>query len=117
MRVRGDPNFNYFLLQVGSGEKPTTNDNMIRLPEEMVMRYERGGDPEQKLIDQSILPSLQQNANSTEYLTKRAILAAKNETVDMLNERVITEFPGEEMTSKALTKQWLTPITIIKKKF
>ncbi|KAF7151703.1 hypothetical protein RHSIM_Rhsim02G0156100 [Rhododendron simsii] len=78
----------------GNGVEPTVDENMIEIPEEMIVRYE-GRSCESGLIN-AVFPSLKENANSVEYITQRAILATRNESVDMLNDKLIAIFPGEE---------------------
>ncbi|KAI8559074.1 hypothetical protein RHMOL_Rhmol04G0146700 [Rhododendron molle] len=78
----------------GNGVEPTVDENMIEIPEEMVVRYE-GRSCESCLIN-AVFPSLKENANSAEYITHHAILATRNESVGMLNDKLIATFPGEE---------------------
>ncbi|KAK9274843.1 hypothetical protein L1049_022097 [Liquidambar formosana] len=94
MRARADPNFSDFLLRVGNGDEPVDNDDMICLPDEVVIKYENDEIFESNLL-QSIFPDLERNATSSEYLTTHAILAITNEHVDNLNEKLITMFLGE----------------------
>ncbi|KAG5563862.1 hypothetical protein RHGRI_000157 [Rhododendron griersonianum] len=94
MRAQSDSAFSDFLLRVGNGVEPTVDENMIQIPEEMIVRYE-GRSCESCLIN-AVFPSLKENANSAEYITHRAILATRNESVDMLNDKLIATFPGEE---------------------
>ncbi|KAG5565447.1 hypothetical protein RHGRI_001363 [Rhododendron griersonianum] len=78
----------------GNGVEPTVDENIIEIPEDMIVRYE-GRSCESCLIN-AVFPSLKENANSAEYITQRAILATRNESVDMLNEKLIATFLGEE---------------------
>ncbi|KAK9273825.1 hypothetical protein L1049_018636 [Liquidambar formosana] len=94
IRARVDPNFSDFLLRVGNGDESTDNDDMIHLPDEVVIKYENDEIFESNLL-QSIFPDLERNATSSEYLTTRAILATTNEHVDNLNEKLITMFLGD----------------------
>ncbi|KAL0294955.1 UNVERIFIED_CONTAM: hypothetical protein Sradi_6859000 [Sesamum radiatum] len=83
------------LVRVGNGEEPTDNEGNIRIPEEMIVTYDNEEDSIKRLI-RAIFPSLNARAHSADYMTGRAILAAKNEHVDRLNETLISLFPGEE---------------------
>ncbi len=83
MRAQADPNFSAFLLRIGNGEEPTNDADMVTIPNQMLVSHEESFDAEISLIN-SIYPELQQNAHSSEYLTTRAILATKNDHVDML---------------------------------
>ncbi|KAL0433178.1 UNVERIFIED_CONTAM: hypothetical protein Slati_2652100 [Sesamum latifolium] len=96
MRARTDPNFSEFLLRVGNGTEPADSNANIQIPDEMVIKYDMDDDDasEQQLID-AIFPSLRHNCNSTSYMTSRAMLACKNETVDKLNDKMISMFPGQ----------------------
>ncbi|KAG5565561.1 hypothetical protein RHGRI_001464 [Rhododendron griersonianum] len=92
--VNNNKNGSDFLLRVGNGVEPTVDENIIEIPEDMIVRYE-GRSCESCLIN-AVFPSLKENANSAEYITQRAILATRNESVDMLNEKLIATFLGEE---------------------
>lgn len=95
MRAQHDSMFSDFLLRVGNGDEPTINEDLIQIPKEMVSCYEDTKHCEEQLIN-TIFPSLRENAHSIEYITKRAILATRNESVDMLNQKLISTFPGKE---------------------
>ncbi|KAH0769608.1 hypothetical protein KY290_013589 [Solanum tuberosum] len=97
MRARVDTTFSNFLLRVGNGEETTIKDNLIALPEKMIVQQTQHGNPEETLI-REIFPALQQNYRSADYITERAILASRNEFVDNLNEMLIGKFPGETKT-------------------
>ncbi|XP_073035172.1 uncharacterized protein [Primulina eburnea] len=101
MRARSDPLFSDFLLRVGNGTGSSDADGNIKIPDDMVIKYDDDYDDEdsseQKLIDH-IFPNLEKNFQSTDYMTNRAILASKNEYVDKLNDKIIQSFPGEART-------------------
>ncbi|KAG5596918.1 hypothetical protein H5410_038150 [Solanum commersonii] len=97
MRARADPNFSAFLLRVGNGEETTIRDNLILLPQQMVVHPSGQGKPEECLV-REIFKGLQQNFRSAKFITERAILASRNEFVDNINEMMITQFPGETRT-------------------
>ncbi|KAL7137613.1 hypothetical protein ABFS83_10G105100 [Erythranthe nasuta] len=97
MRAQKDPEFGDFLLRVGNGEETSDIEGNIIIPEEMVVKYDNEEDSMARLID-SIFPSLSSNAESSTYMTTRAILASKNEEVDKLNDKLISMFPGEART-------------------
>ncbi|XP_019257632.1 PREDICTED: ATP-dependent DNA helicase PIF1-like [Nicotiana attenuata] len=84
MRARADPNFSDFLLRVGNGDEQTVKDNLLRLPEQIVVKHNGDERPEECLI-REIFPSLHQNSKSAQFITERAILASRNEFVDQLN--------------------------------
>ncbi|GAA0187249.1 hypothetical protein LIER_34537 [Lithospermum erythrorhizon] len=95
IRARSDPKFSEFLLRVGNGEEPTNEEGNIHIPKEMVVPYDTDETSEQRLID-LIFPSLDENRYSIDYMSKRAILAPKNEDVDKLNNKMIKQFQGRE---------------------
>ncbi|XP_059629829.1 uncharacterized protein LOC132272752 [Cornus florida] len=57
-----------FLLRVGNGEEPILVDNMIKLPDEMVIKSTNEEDLEKELIN-AVFPHLLENAHSAEYIT------------------------------------------------
>ncbi|KAG8386163.1 hypothetical protein BUALT_Bualt03G0120500 [Buddleja alternifolia] len=95
MRAKSDPFFSQFLLRVGNGTEPTDEEGNINIPGDMVIKCDENDEDgsEQRLID-TIFPNLEYNAQSSTYMTNRAILASKNDYVDKLNERIIQSFPG-----------------------
>lgn len=97
MRARTDPTFSEFLLRIGNGEEPTIRDDLVLLPNQLVIKNTSDSTDEDALIRQ-IFPSLDENASSAKYMTERAILASRNEYVDQLNEMLISKFPGESRT-------------------
>nr|XP_027120764.1 ATP-dependent DNA helicase PIF1-like [Coffea arabica] len=97
MRAEGDPYCSDFLLQVGNGDEHTSKDDMTRIPDQLLLKYDKEDIPEQCLINK-IFPCLQENAHSIQYIAERAILAAKNDTVDMLSKKLIDQFPGTKHT-------------------
>ncbi|KAL0391998.1 UNVERIFIED_CONTAM: hypothetical protein Sradi_2422600 [Sesamum radiatum] len=64
------------LVRVGNGEEPTDTEGNIRIPEEMIVKYDNEEDSIKRLI-RAIFPSLNTRAHSADYMTGRAILAAK----------------------------------------
>ncbi|XP_075492481.1 uncharacterized protein LOC142530533 [Primulina tabacum] len=101
MRARSDPLFSDFLLRVGNGTECSDADGNIKIPDDMIIKYDDDYDDddssEQKLIDH-IVPNIEKNFQSADYMTNRAILASKNEYVDKLNDKIIQSFPGETRT-------------------
>ncbi|XP_020243613.1 ATP-dependent DNA helicase PIF1-like [Asparagus officinalis] len=94
MRAKSDTAFSEFLLRIGNGDEPTVTEDLIKLPTAMLIKNQGDELPEDSLIN-SIFPSLAENFTSIDYMKDRAILATKNEYVDMLNDRLIKRFPGE----------------------
>ena len=94
MRAQLDTTFSDFLLRVGDGDENSTNEDMINIPDHMLVQYKHGDDPEKCMIN-TIFPSLREHANSSKYIKERAILTTKNEFVDIMNEKLIAMFLGE----------------------
>lgn len=89
MRAIADSNFSYFLLRVGNGEESTISDNLILLPNQMVVQQSGHSKPKECLV-REIFPSLQQNYKSAKFITEREILVSRNEFVDNLNEMLMS---------------------------
>ena len=91
--------FRELLMQIGDGTYPVVENDLIRIPDQMVVEWEEGEDEAtamQRLID-AIYPSLDQNAKQEGFLINRAILASKHEHVYKINSRIMEAFPGEEV--------------------
>ncbi|KAL0369051.1 UNVERIFIED_CONTAM: hypothetical protein Scaly_1124000 [Sesamum calycinum] len=76
MRAKNDTEFSKFLLRVGNGEEPTDTEGNIRIPEEMIVKYDNEEDSIKRLI-RAIFPSLNTRAHSADYMTGRAIWLQK----------------------------------------
>ena len=100
IEARTGQRFGDFLLHIGDDEHPTISNDLILLPDEMIIKnddMEKAGD---ELIN-TVFPSLYEHAHSTEYMTKRSVLAVMNEYVDQLNAKLINLFYGEGKKSKS----------------
>ncbi|XP_021727711.1 uncharacterized protein LOC110694855 [Chenopodium quinoa] len=79
---------------IGDGCEPTVNEDMIKLPASICV-----GNGDQisvdNLIDQ-IFPNLTEHVGDVSYMVKRAIITPTNDKVDMLIEKILKEFVGEE---------------------
>ncbi|XP_024190810.1 uncharacterized protein LOC112194807 isoform X4 [Rosa chinensis] len=96
MRSINDHQFAEFLLRVGDGSEQVINDEMIRLPECMVVPWE--SDQSINLIIDEVFPNLGDHVNDARYMVDRALITPINDDVDVLNEKIIYMFPGEEIT-------------------
>ncbi|CAL8991776.1 unnamed protein product [Prunus brigantina] len=96
MRSRNDQQFSQFLLRVGDGEEPVVGDDMIRVPECMVIPWENELSINEFIYQ--VFPNLEDHINDASYMVERAVITPTNEDVDMLNEKMINMFPGEEET-------------------
>ena len=95
MRAQGDVGFSQFLLRIGNGEQPTHENGLIDIPETVLIQLNDGENPESRII-KSIYADLNEKGQCSKYITERAILATRNECVDMLNGKLISIFPGVE---------------------
>lgn len=96
MRSRNDHQFAEFLLRVGNGTEQVINDEMIRLPESMVVPWQSEESINQ-LINE-VFPNLSDHVNDAKYMVDRALVTPLNDDADMLNEKIISMFPGEEIS-------------------
>ncbi|KAI3465047.1 hypothetical protein Pfo_021710 [Paulownia fortunei] len=97
MNSRNDPSFIEFLFRVGNGEEPNDTKGNIKILKEMIIEYDNEKDTIQRLI-KDIFLTLNMNVYSAHNMTRQAILAAKNEHVDRLNDKLIFIFSGEIRT-------------------
>ncbi|XP_062005849.1 uncharacterized protein LOC133723029 [Rosa rugosa] len=96
MRSINDHQFAEFLLRVGDESEQVINDEMMRLPECMVVPWESDQSINQ-IIDE-VFPNLGDHVNDARYMVDRALITPINDDVDVLNEKIINMFPGEEIT-------------------
>ncbi|XP_026451471.1 uncharacterized protein LOC113351751 [Papaver somniferum] len=92
----GDTYYSDFLMRVGDGNEPSWANDMIKMPDDMVIPW-NGEDSVSQLID-AIFPDLADNSKDQDYLLNRELITPLNEHVDKLNDRVVSMFPGEEHT-------------------
>nr|XP_028959314.1 ATP-dependent DNA helicase PIF1-like [Malus domestica] len=96
MRSINDREFSEFLLRVGDGNEDVIMDDMVKLPECMVIPWESEHSINQLIA--KIFPNLEDHMNDATYMVERAVVTPTNEDVDMLNEKIINMFPGLEET-------------------
>ncbi|XP_026428946.1 uncharacterized protein LOC113324879 [Papaver somniferum] len=94
MRAVGDTSYSDFLMRVGDGNEPSLPNDMIKMPDDMVIPW-NGEDSVSQLIDVTF-PDLADNSKDQDYLLNRALITPLNEHVDKLNDRVVSMFLGEE---------------------
>ncbi|KAL5729946.1 DNA helicase [Ranunculus cassubicifolius] len=94
MRALHDPDFAQFLLRIGNGTEPLSADNLITLPQDMIIPWE-SEDSLQHLIS-TVFPDISMNAENADYMINRALLTTTNDQVDQINEMVLSHFPGDE---------------------
>ncbi|XP_050943682.1 uncharacterized protein LOC127150310 [Cucumis melo] len=89
--------FGDFILRVGDGNEPIIKNDIIELPEDIVVANDSENDAKGIFI-RKIYPDLKLHAGESNYVTSRAILATTNAHVDSSNEEMIKLFPGESTT-------------------
>ncbi|CAG8757827.1 17984_t:CDS:1 [Cetraspora pellucida] len=83
-----------YLLNIGNSTEPTTENNLIRLPDEIVIYSQSNKDSINSLID-AIYYNLAKNITNTTFITKRAILTSLNSDVEELNKQIMAKYSGE----------------------
>jgi hypothetical protein len=88
-----------WILNIGDG-KTTSNDGdyLIKIPEDLLL--EKGDDSRETIINNTY-PDLLNNYKERSFLQERAILCARNETVQEINDYIMTKLSGEEITCKS----------------
>ncbi|CAG8590473.1 9805_t:CDS:1 [Cetraspora pellucida] len=86
--------FANYLLNIGNGTKPTTKNNLIHLPNKIVIYLQSNKNSINILID-AVYYNLAKNATNTIFITKKAILILLNSDVEELNKQIITKYLKE----------------------
>ena len=92
MRARNDSSYADFILRIGNGEETYIQDDMIKLPDDIVIDWTNTNSV-YSLIH-SVFSTLSERFDDTDYVMDRSILAPTNETADEINNSVISIFPG-----------------------
>ena len=74
-------------------------DDWVRIPKDIILH--KGEDPKEEIV-KSTYPNLQQNYHDREFLEERAILCPRNETVEKINDYIMSQIQGEEATYLSL---------------
>uniref|UniRef100_A0A453JV06 ATP-dependent DNA helicase n=1 Tax=Aegilops tauschii subsp. strangulata TaxID=200361 RepID=A0A453JV06_AEGTS len=96
MRAHSDPWFAEYLLRIGDGKEVTNRDGEVRLPDEICVSR-TGKDTDLDTLIDNTFPSLDANTSGPDYITSRAILSTRNDSVDRINLKMISRFQGDEM--------------------
>ncbi|KAM1084310.1 hypothetical protein ACFX19_023019 [Malus domestica] len=96
MRSINDHELSEFLLRVGDGNEDVIMDDMVKLPECMVIPWESEHSINQLIA--KIFPDLEDHINDATYIVEKAMVTLINEDVDKLNEKIINMFPCLEVT-------------------
>ncbi|XP_050875277.1 uncharacterized protein LOC127078905 [Lathyrus oleraceus] len=94
MRLIHDHEFTQFLMRIGDGNEPAKEDDMVKMPAEIVIPWE--GESAIKKLIQHTFPQLENHGWDASYMVEKAILIPKNYDVHMLNDMIINKFPGDE---------------------
>lgn len=90
--------FDEWLLQVGNGQLPTISDDYVELPAHLCMSIDATSrDSKNESIMAAVnwvFPGLARRYADYQWMSERAILAAKNTAVDDINTVVSDTFPG-----------------------
>jgi hypothetical protein len=96
MRAKADPWFAAYLLRIGGGTEEANADGQILLPKEICIP-QTGEDSDLDMLIDSIFPALNDNMSNKSYITSRAILSPKNDSVDKINMKMVSRFQGDEV--------------------
>lgn len=94
MRSIHDHEFAQFLMRIGGGNEPAKEDDMVKMPAEIVIPWE--GESSIKKLIQHTFPQLENHGWDASYMVERAILTPKNCDVHMLNDMIINKFPRDK---------------------
>ncbi|KAF5187279.1 Atp-dependent dna helicase pif1 [Thalictrum thalictroides] len=95
MRARTDSLYSDMLMRIGNGSEPYVVDDLIRMPDEIVIPWE--GEQSILQLINAVFPKMSDNAYDRNYIMERAIITPKNNYVDQLNHQVLQLFPGNEI--------------------
>ncbi|XP_026384702.1 uncharacterized protein LOC113280270 [Papaver somniferum] len=92
-RASEDVSYSEFLVRVGDGDEPCVANEMIKVPEKMVIPWV-GYASLSQLIDVTF-PNLVENARDRDYMVNMALITPLNEYVEKLNDQVLNIFLGK----------------------
>ncbi|XP_026450528.1 uncharacterized protein LOC113350604 [Papaver somniferum] len=90
-----DAYYSEFLMRVGDGDESCVANDMIKVPEDMVIPWVSDSSLS-RLIDVTF-PNLVENSRDKDYMVNRALIILLNEYVEKLNDRVLSIFPEKEV--------------------
>lgn len=97
-RQDGQGEFSVKLLELGNGKIPAEKETgMIEFPKKFcnVVRTEEE-------LAENVFPNIVENYRNHEWLSERAILASKNQSVNEINEKILKLLPGEIKRYKSI---------------
>ncbi|XP_074306093.1 uncharacterized protein LOC141641322 [Silene latifolia] len=99
MRAREDPIYSSFLLSLGNGELQSGENELVKLPQQIVRQPTHGGPDPINDIASVAFPELDHSEFNSD--TSRAILTPMNDDVDAINSVLINKFPGKAVTYRS----------------
>jgi len=88
--------FAEWILNIGDGiTKSDEGDEWIQIPSDLML--DKGDEPKETIV-KSTYPDLFVNYRDPKFLEERAILCPRNETVEEINEYIMSQIEGEEVT-------------------
>ncbi|CAG8758411.1 10418_t:CDS:2, partial [Gigaspora margarita] len=89
--------FSEYLLHIRNGTEPIIKNNLIWLPDKIVITSQNKQDHISLLLD-AIYSNLAENSTNTFFITERAILTPLNNTVNEINKQIVERFSREQYT-------------------
>jgi ATP-dependent DNA helicase PIF1 len=85
--------FTEWILNIGDGKKASDDgDEMIQIPDDLLLH--KGNDTKEVIV-QSTYPDLISNYREWDYLQERAIFCPRNDTIEQINEYMMSKIQGE----------------------
>lgn len=101
IQIQNDPSANFFaiqLLDIGNGKTPIDRSTQcITLPTNFCVLTST-----KEELTQKVFPDIMQMFNNHQWLSERAILAATNNDVNIINFNIQNKIPGEAKTYKSI---------------
>ncbi|XP_074293672.1 uncharacterized protein LOC141620793 [Silene latifolia] len=101
MRAREDLLYSSFLLSLGNGELQSEENELVKLPQQIVRQRIHGGPDPINDIASVAFPELDHAEFNSDIFTSRAILTPMNDDVDAINSVLINKFPGKAVTYRS----------------
>ncbi|KAJ1257558.1 hypothetical protein BS78_10G005300 [Paspalum vaginatum] len=87
--------FAEWIINIGDGKSASDEgDEWVQIPTDLLLQ--KGNDPKGAIVG-STYPNLLSNYKEAKFLEERAILCPRNETVDEINEYIMSQIEGDEV--------------------
>ncbi|KAJ1273706.1 hypothetical protein BS78_05G005300 [Paspalum vaginatum] len=87
--------FAEWIINIGDGKSASDEgDEWVQIPTDLLLQ--KGNDPKGAIVE-STYPNLLSNYKEAKFLEERAILCPRNETVDEINEYIMSQIEGDEV--------------------